>query len=501
MLKIDGLHIVFHDRAEPVVAVENLSLSVAPGQIVGIVGESGSGKSVTAHATLGLLKNAEVGGTITFEGADLLHMGRKQLRAYQGQVISIVFQEPMTSLNPTRTVGQQVEEPLRLHTAMPAAQRRQRALEAMELAELDNAEELYGRYPHELSGGQRQRVMIAAALVMKPKLLIADEPTTALDVTVQAQILETLKAINQKQGTAILFISHDLGVIRSLCEKVVVMRRGAVVEAGEAEALFTHPQQAYTRQLIAAQPSRKPHAVEESAPSVLEVAGLNSFYGSSQILRDVSLTLRRGEALGVVGESGSGKTTLAKCILGLVKNVSGKIDLSVSRPQMVFQDPYSSLNPARTVQWILSEPLRALGVAREERAARMRKMLSLVGLEEKYLLRRPAQLSGGQRQRVAIAAALIQDSRFLVLDEPVSALDVTLQAQICQLLARLKEKLGLSYLFISHDLGVVEQLCDRVAVLYQGQIVEQGSVAQVYDHPQSDYTRQLLAASRLTQQI
>ena len=516
MLNVTDLHIEIEDSIIPETVVEDFDITVEPGEIVGIVGESGSGKSMSAHAIAGLLsrKDMKKRGSILFEGKELLSMERSGLRKIQGDDIAVVFQEPMTSLDPVKTIGYQVEEALRIHSDLNDDEIKARAIAMMKDVELDDAENLYHKYPHELSGGMRQRVMIAAALICHPKLLIADEPTTALDVTIQAQIIELLRRINREKGTAILFISHDLSVVRSLCSRVVVMNAGRIVESGDVEQVFNHPEKDYTKRLISAIPSFKklaePAGKADKAP-ILEVRNVSARYKKvtgyflpntkqKLIVKDASFTMYEGEIMGLVGESGSGKTTLGKTILGMLVDTKGEIIHHSSMPQMVFQDPYGSLNPSKTVGWILEEPLKINGRhSKEERRERAKQMLSLVGLDESYLKRRPKALSGGQRQRVCIALALMMNPKLIIADEPVSALDVTVQDQVLNLLIKLNRELGIAILFISHDLKVVYELCSRIIVMKDGQIVEQGTDEQIYNNPKHPYTKQLLLSAGYTE--
>lgn len=512
MLEVKDLHIEIEDSLIPETVVYDFDISLSAGEIVGIVGESGSGKSMSAHAIAGLLsrKDMKKRGSIMFEGEELLNMARPRLRAIQGDDIAVVFQEPMTSLNPVRTIGWQVEEALRIHRNMTDEERKAAAIAALKDVELDDAEEIYDKYPHELSGGMRQRVMIAAALICDPKLLIADEPTTALDVTIQAQIIELLKRINREKGTAILFISHDLSVVRSLCSRVLVMNAGRVVESGPVDEVFLHPKEEYTKHLIEAIPKFKKIAdnadTEEKHP-LLEVKNVSARYkkvtgyflpGTKQklVVKNASFTMYEGEIMGLVGESGSGKTTLGKTILGMLDDTDGQIIHYSKMPQMIFQDPYGSLNPTKTVGWILKEPLRINGkYTKEEMEERAAAMLSRVGLDSSYLKRKPSALSGGQRQRVCIALALMLEPRLIIADEPVSALDVTVQEQVINLLIRLNKELGIAILFISHDLKVVYELCSRIIVMKDGVIVEQGTDKEIYTAPKDPYTRQLLSSA------
>lgn len=512
MLECTDLQIEIEDNIIPETVIYDFDIVINPGEIVGIVGESGSGKSMSAIAIAGLLsrKDMKKRGTILFEGENLLAMKRDKLREIQGDDIAVVFQEPMTSLNPLKTIGWQVEEALRLHTDMTPAMMRERTLEVLREVELPDVENLFDCYPHELSGGMRQRVMIAAALVCNPKLLIADEPTTALDVTIQAQIIELLKKINKNKGTAILFISHDLSLVKSLCSRVLVMNKGRVVEAGPVDEVFYNPKEEYTKNLIAAIPRfEKMNSYEPLADSkvVLELRNFSAGYRKigtgrdkkiNYIVKDASFIMSEGEILGLVGESGSGKTTLGKGILGMLKYTSGDMIHYTENPQMIFQDPYGSLNPGKTIGWILSEPLRInTKMTNEEMRAKVVNMLEIVGLDESYINRKPNALSGGQRQRVCIALSLMMNSKLIIADEPVSALDVTVEKQILELLVKLNKEMGISIIFISHDLKVVYEICNRVMVMKDGIIVEQGTDKDIYFSPKNDYTKQLLKSANL----
>lgn len=513
MLDVIDLNIRICDEIGTDTVVSDFDLHMKEGEIVGLVGESGSGKSMSALAIAGLLsrKSIQKRGQILFEGIDLLTCDREKLRSFQGKEIGMVFQEPMTSLNPVKTIGYQVEEGLRLHSKLTKEERYQKAIEMMKKVELKDAELLYNKYPHELSGGMRQRVMIAAALICEPKLLIADEPTTALDVTIQAQILKLLKKVNQETNTSILFISHDLNVVRQICDRVLVMYQGRIVEQGVTEEVFLHPQEAYTQSLMSAVPKLlNPEEEEEvKKPPVLKVSHLNAYYQGKasffktkskqkQVLRDISFEIREGEILGLVGESGCGKSTLGKSVLSLVKHVEGEVTHYSNMPQMVFQDPYGSLNPSKKIGWILEEPLRIKGETEEdERRKQVLEMLERVGLSEEYADRYPNELSGGQRQRICIALSLMTEPKLIIADEPVSALDVTVQKQIMTLLLKLNRELGIAILFISHDLRVVYEMCSRIIVMKDGRIIEQGTDTEVYFHPKESYTRELLAAADL----
>ena len=514
MLEVIDLHIEVQDQIDSETLVNDFDLSIAPGEIVGIVGESGSGKSMSALAIAGLLSRKDMTkrGTISFCQNDLLTVSRSVLRNVQGKDISMVFQEPMTSLNPVKTIGWQVEEALRVHEDLPDEELKKRAIDMMEDVELDNAEELYDKYPHELSGGMRQRVMIAAALICNPKLLIADEPTTALDVTIQAQIIELLRKINKEKGTAILFISHDLSVVKSLCSRVLVMNKGNIVESGPTKEVFENPKKDYTKKLIEAIPKfakiTTPNT-REDRKLVLEVADVYARYKKVTgyfdfkkkkrlIVKGATFNVYEGEIIGLVGESGSGKTTLGKTILGMLDDVSGTIKHYTKMPQMIFQDPYGSLNPSKTIGKILTEPLIInTDLSKDEREEKAKEMIRLVGLDDSYLSRHPRELSGGQRQRVCIALSLMLNPKLIIADEPVSALDVTVQEQILNLLIDLNKKMNIAIIFISHDLKVVYEICDRIMVMKDGEIIEQGTDEEVYHHPKREYTKSLLKSAGL----
>lgn len=511
LLSIEHLSIGFENNGDFTSAVEDISFSVSEGEILGIVGESGSGKSVTALSILRLLaKEGKIlKGCISFGGKDILSMKEEEMQKLRGSSISMVFQEPMTSLNPVQTIGMQLEEVLLLHENLNNEERKQRIIEMLQEVGLLERETLLKKYPHELSGGMRQRIMLAMAMLCNPKLLIADEPTTALDVTIQAKILQLLKKINEQHGTTILLISHNLGVIRSICNRGIVMHQGEIEEAGTIEDLFLRPQKEYTKTLLQAvskEVVRKENNSVKRKEPILSVTNLQVFYEQKkeklfskkewkEVVKGVSFTMRRGEILGIVGESGCGKSSLVKAIANLQHHVKGKIELYTSRPQMVFQDPYSSLNPAKKIGWLLEEPLRLhKNISKSERKNRVKEMLNKVGLSPEYVDRYPSDLSGGQRQRIAIALAVIMKHEFIILDEPVSALDVTIQAQILALLMELQQEFSLSYLFISHDMSVIQKICDNVLVMYEGNIVEMGETKEIFDHPQHEYTKKLLSA-------
>lgn len=514
LFSVNNLSIAFPEDKGLHTVVNDISFEMEKGQILGVVGESGSGKSMTALAAMGLLKeDAQIlNGSICLDGQEILKLDRKQQCGLRGSQISMIFQEPMTSLNPVMKIGKQVGESLLLHkdsaSVLDKAQVREKVLEALRDVGLANPEKIYDQYPHELSGGMRQRVMIAQAMICEPKLLIADEPTTALDVVVQSQILNLLKELYQKKNVSILFISHDLNVIKELCSDVLVMYKGEIVESGPVCSVLEQPKHEYTKTLVAAIPNQSMPAQREKATlslqdfSVFYTDKENGIFGKKQrrrVVKSVNLNVYEGEILGIVGESGSGKSTLAKAIVGLNTDTEGKMNLDASiKPQMVFQDPFGSLNPSRTIGWILEEPLRVRGIRdKKERQELVCSMLQDVGLNESYYGRYPRELSGGQRQRISIAAALLMNSKLLVADEPVSALDVTVQSQILNLLLEVHKKKGLTLVFISHDLNIVRHICHRVAVMYEGEIVEIGTAEEVYRNPQHLYTKQLLKASSL----
>jgi peptide/nickel transport system ATP-binding protein len=520
VLDVQGLTVRLPAGADRVDAVENVSFTVAPGEIVCVVGESGSGKSVTAHAIMGLLPPNQLdvaAGHVLLEGDDLLAKSRAAMRRIRGDRIAMIFQEPMTALNPVMKVGDQIAEVLDIHSPLSDAEKRARVLEVMRSVRLPEPERMIDAYPHQLSGGQRQRIMIAAALVLDPVLLIADEPTTALDVTTQAQILKLIKELRERRNTGVLFITHDFGVVAEIAHRVVVMQHGRVVEQGSVEEVLRRPRDDYTRMLIRSVPSLSPPArvpITE-APIVLETKRLSKTYVSGGVFaqrrvvaaaKDVNLSVRRGETLGVVGESGSGKSTVARCIARLVEPSEGAILIEGSdvarlspralrphrkRVQIVFQDPYRSLNPRRTVGDAIIEGPVNFGMSQHDAVARAKNLMRLVGLDGEALARFPHQFSGGQRQRICIARALAMDPEILVADEPVSALDVSVQAQVLKLLDDVRKRFNLAVLFITHDLRVAAQVCDRIVVMHKGEVVEEGTTATVFAAPKHDYTRAL----------
>ncbi|MGC4995380.1 MULTISPECIES: ABC transporter ATP-binding protein [unclassified Streptomyces] len=492
-------------------AVDGLSFTLDKGAALALVGESGSGKSTVAGALLGLHRDtgARVGGSVLVAGTDVAAASDAELRRLRGAKAAMVFQDPLSSLDPYYAVGDQIAEVYRVHTRASRRAARARAARVLDRVGIPDAARRARSRPHEFSGGMRQRALIAMALACEPELLIADEPTTALDVTVQAQILDLLHTLRQDDGLGLLLVTHDVGVAAESADDVLVMRHGRAVEHGPLRQVLAAPEQAYTRELLAAVPrvdASRAAPAEEPGETVLEASGLRREFGRGRgaftAVDDITLTLRRGETLGIVGESGSGKTTLGRMLVGLLEPTSGTIrhagrahsgvDPSV---QMVFQDPASSLNPRRTVGDSIADPLRAKG-ERDEKGIRERVtgLLERVGLEAAHHDRYPHEFSGGQRQRVGIARALAADPRVIVCDEPVSALDVTTQAQVVALLDELRRELGLALVFIAHDLAVVRQVSDRVAVMRRGQVVETGPADEVYENPRDPYTRQLLAA-------
>ncbi|ELP65397.1 putative phosphonate C-P lyase system protein PhnK [Streptomyces turgidiscabies Car8] len=505
---VDGLTVAFGS----LLAVDGLSFRLAKGAALGLVGESGSGKSTVASALLGLHRGtgAEVGGRVRVAGTDVQRASEAELRRLRGAKAAMVFQDPLSSLDPYYAVGDQIAEVYRVHTKASRRAARARAVDVLDRVGIPDALRRSRSRPHEFSGGMRQRALIAMALACEPDLLIADEPTTALDVTVQAQILDLLHTLRAETGMGLLLVTHDVGVAAESVDDVLVMRHGRAVEHGPVSAVLGAPAEAYTRELLAAVPRvdvrRVPQEASDAREVVLEAAGLRREFGRGKrafaAVDDVSLTVRRGETLGIVGESGSGKTTLGRMLVGLLEPTAGEVRYeghvrSGAGPavQMVFQDPVSSLNPRRSVGESIADPLRARGEKDERRVrGRVGELLERVGLDPAHYGRYPHEFSGGQRQRVGIARALAAEPRVIVCDEPVSALDVTTQAQVVALLGELQRELGLALVFVAHDLAVVRQVSDRVAVMRRGRIVESGPADEVYDNPRDPYTRQLLAA-------
>jgi peptide/nickel transport system ATP-binding protein len=522
LLSIDRLTVALPQGADRPHALESVSLDLFPNQILCIVGESGSGKSMTASAVLGLLPDGVTveTGRILLEGEDLVRMSDGELRKIRGARIGMIFQEPMTALNPLRTIGDQIGEMFRIHTDLGAAEIARKVVALLTDVRISDPDGVQRAYPHELSGGQRQRAMIAMALALEPHVLIADEPTTALDVTTQAQILELICDLQRRKGTAVLFITHDFGVVAEIADRVAVMQHGRLVEEGTADEILHRPREPYTRALIAAVPPLvPPPPLEHSTDPILRVEHLSKTYRSGGLLarrrrvthaiKDANLLLPRGGTLGVVGESGSGKSTLARCIVRLLDPDEGSIRLGdtdlaalsrkamreeARRIQMVFQDPFASLNPRRRAGELVAQGPMVHGTPRSVALARAKELFALVGLDPDSTERYPHEFSGGQRQRIGLARALALEPEVLVADEPVSALDVSVQAQVLKLLADLRRRLGLSMVFITHDLRVAAQVCDRIAVMKNGIVVEEGSTTDVFGAPKHPYTRSLLAS-------
>ena len=525
LLSVRDLSVAFHQGGATSIAVDHVSFDLMPGEVVALVGESGSGKSVTANSILKLLPYpaaSHPSGKILFDGKDMLTLPERALRAVRGNDVTMIFQEPMTSLNPLHTIERQIGEILELHQAITGAQARARTLELLLQVGIREPERRLKAYPHELSGGQRQRVMIAMALANRPKLLIADEPTTALDVTVQAQILELLSDLKTRHGMSMLFITHDLGIVRKFADRVCVMTKGKIVETGTVEQVFTDPQHAYTRHLLAAEPKGEPPLSDTSKPVVMQGDDIKVWFPiKAGLMRRVidhvkavdgiDITLRAGQTVGVVGESGSGKTTLGLALSRLIAS-EGRISFigqSIdsysyemmkplrNRLQVVFQDPYGSLSPRMSVGEIVAEGLKVheRQLSADERDTRVATALEEVGLDPATRWRYPHEFSGGQRQRIAIARAMVLKPRFVMLDEPTSALDMSVQAQVVDLLRDLQAKHELAYLFISHDLKVVKALANDVIVMRNGKVVESGPAAEIFADPQQEYTRALLAAA------
>jgi peptide/nickel transport system ATP-binding protein len=524
VLDVRNLTIRLPAGSDRAYAVKDVGFRVNPGEIVCLVGESGSGKSVISLSVMGLLAKALQieGGVIELHGENLIGASEARLRTLRCTRMSMIFQEPMTALNPVMRCGAQIDEVLRQHTALSAGERKAKIFAMIRQVHLPDPERMCASFPHQLSGGQRQRVMIAMALILEPALLIADEPTTALDVTTQGQILKLISEIQRTKGTGVLFITHDFGVVAEIADRVTVLRYGSVVEMGNASEVLTRPKQAYTRMLIEAVPAHGPPVREPIAPSepiVLKTVGLAKSYHSESLLgrkrsvaavRDVNIELRRGQTLGLVGESGSGKSTVARCIARLIDPSEGSVlingdDIAFARAsrlhdmrrevQVIFQDPYRSLSPRRTVGDSIIEGPMNYGLSRREALQRASKLLGVLRLDASALSRYPHEFSGGQRQRICIARALAMEPQLLIADEPVSALDVSVQAQVLQLLEEIRQSLNLAMLFITHDLRVAAQVCDLVAVMSEGKIVEYGSAMQIFTAPRHEHTRALLDAA------
>ena len=523
LLDVKGLNVHFRLPTGDMHAVKDVNFSVRAGEVLALVGESGSGKSVTANSLMQLLPDiATLSGEATFDGSNLLTQSERAMRRVRGQDISMIFQEPMTSLNPLQRIGRQIEEVLKQHTSLGSTGRHARVISLLEQVGIPEPHRRYRSFPTELSGGQRQRVMIAMALACNPRLLIADEPTTALDVTVQAQILALLRSLQQQHNMAVIFITHDLALVRHFADTVCVMRQGELVESGRAKDVFDHPEHPYTRQLIDAIPRGSKAPVPDDAPVLLEARNISVTYpiprglfhtDHFQAVDGIDLTLRKGQTLGIVGESGSGKSTLGRALLRLIDcegqiifdghNIAAiparRLRSRRSEMQVVFQDPYGSLSPRMTVGEIIGEGLRTQfpHMSYDERERRISEVIKEVALDPEVRNRYPHEFSGGQRQRIAIARAVVLNPRFLLLDEPTSALDRSVQARIIQLLRDLQQKYEMSYIFISHDLGVVRALSDTIMVMQKGKVVESGPTAQLFKAPKERYTQTLLAAAFL----
>lgn len=525
LLSVEDLSVAFTQGKRQTLAVDRISFDLKKGETVALVGESGSGKSVSAQSVLRLLPYptaSHPSGKIMMEGVDLLQASEEKLREVRGNGVSMIFQEPMTSLNPLHSVEKQVSEILKIHRGMSDTKARERVLELLNQVGIREPEKRLKSYPHQLSGGQRQRVMIAMALANEPDLLIADEPTTALDVTVQAQILELLKDLQKKQGMAMLFITHDLGIVRKFADRVCVMTKGKIVEQGPVADIFDKPQHDYTKHLLAAEPKGEPPATDKDKPIVVQADNLKVWFPVKRgLLRKtvdhikavdgIDVTVREGQTLGIVGESGSGKTTLGLAILRMISS-TGRIAFNGNeiqtnswkemRPlrrdmQIVFQDPFGALSPRMSVADIVGEGLLVHfpNISPEERDRKVANALEEVGLDASTRHRYPHEFSGGQRQRISIARAMVLEPKFVMLDEPTSALDMSVQAQVVDLLRDLQKAHGLAYLFISHDLKVVRALANEVVVMRQGKVVESGPSEQIFDAPQTDYTKALMAAA------
>ncbi|RUX93458.1 MULTISPECIES: ABC transporter ATP-binding protein [unclassified Mesorhizobium] len=525
LLSVQDLSVAFGQGGGQSLAVDHISFDIAKGETVALVGESGSGKSVSALSVLKLLpypSASHPSGKILFQGADLLAMSEKQLRQVRGNKITMIFQEPMTSLNPLHTIEHQIVEILKLHQGMADRPAKERTLALLNEVGIRDPHKRLDAYPHQLSGGQRQRVMIAMALANEPELLIADEPTTALDVTVQAQILELLAGLKSRKGMSMLFITHDLGIVRKIADRVCVMTKGKIVETGPTKEIFANPQHAYTRHLLAAEPKGRPPAANAAAKPVMTGKDIKVWFPIKQgffrrtvdnvkAVDGIDVTVRAGQTLGVVGESGSGKTTLGLALARMISSSGtiqfngrdiNQLSFNAMRPlrrelQIVFQDPFGSLSPRMSIAEIIEEGLKIHEpkLSPDQRDDKVAAVLKEVGLDPATRNRYPHEFSGGQRQRVAIARAMVLNPRFVMLDEPTSALDMSVQAQVVDLLRSLQAKHDLAYLFISHDLKVIRALANDVIVMRNGRIVEAGPSQQIFENPQTDYTRALISAA------
>ncbi len=525
VLSIEGLTVDLPAWADRRHAVENVSLALRHDEILCVVGESGSGKSVMARSILGLSTSRHVqpsAGRILYRGEDLLQASPERMRALRGSRIAMIFQEPMTALNPVHTIGRQIDEAIAVHLRSSSDERRQKVLEMLAAVQLPDPARIHAAYPHQVSGGQRQRAMIAMALILEPDILIADEPTTALDVTTQAQVLALIREMQRKRRMAVLFITHDFGVVAEIADRIAVMQHGKLVEHGPAQRVLEAPEHPYTRALLAAVPDLAPAPARrdfDADPVALKVSGLQKAYRGKGIFRaaarvvhaakDVALQVRRGETVGIVGESGSGKSTVARCIARLVPLDAGEIQVGDidygrlsqralrrhrKRIQMVFQDPYGSLDPRQTVASLIAEGPMIHGATAEAARRRALELLALVGLDARSADRFPHEFSGGQRQRIGLARALMLKPDVLIADEPVSALDVTVQAQVLKLLDDVRRQMNLAMLFITHDMRVAAEVCHRVMVMRHGKVVEEGPTREIFARPSSDYTKALLAA-------
>jgi len=523
VLAVERLAVQLPPGADRELAVQEVSFTVAAGEVRCLVGESGSGKSIIAQTVMGLLPRnlRPTAGRVLLNGENLLQADGGRLRRLRGEKMAMIFQEPMTALNPVMRCGGQIDELLAQHTSMSPSQRRARVLEMLEHVRLPDPPRIYAAYPHQLSGGQRQRIMIAMALILKPALLIADEPTTALDVTTQAEILKLIRELQRENGTAVLFITHDFGVVADIADGVSVLRLGDLVESGSAQQVLGRPSHPYTRMLLQAVPeltSRKP-PMAAGVANAMRTRALNKVFvtggwlgGRREVVaaRDVDIEVKRGETLGIVGESGSGKSTLARMLAHLIEPSTGEIELEDApvarlrgaaakafrrKVQVVFQDPYRSLNPRRTVGAAITEGPMNFGAGGDEAWRRAQELMQLVRLSPQALTRYPHEFSGGQRQRICIARALAVQPEILIADEAVSALDVSVQAQILELLDEIQQQLKLTIVFITHDLRVAAQICNRIVVMQHGRVVEHGPVAQVFEQPREAYTRALIEAA------
>ncbi|MEQ8347369.1 MAG: ABC transporter ATP-binding protein [Sneathiellaceae bacterium] len=523
LLRVQRLSVRLPEGADRELALQDVSIDVARNEIVCVVGESGSGKSMAASAVMGLLPEGVrvAAGTISLDGEDLLKLRPDRMRKVRGQRIGMIFQEPMTALNPLKRIGTQISEMFHLHRRMQRSEQKAKALALLDAVHIPEPGKAFRAYPHELSGGQRQRAMIAMAMALDPDLLIADEPTTALDVTTQAQILKLIRELQQRNGTGVLFITHDFGVVADIADRVVVLKEGSIVEQGSGAGVLGNPQHDYTRSLIDAVPRLEPppYAPPDNPGRALEVRDLVKTFGRPGLfgkgrtvhaLRGVSFDLPLGRTLGIVGESGSGKSTMARALVRLTDPDAGTVRIGeldfTALPrrelrrkagliQMVFQDPFASLNPRRKVGDLIAQPMTIHGIPHHRAMKRVEELLALVGIDPRAMDRFPHEFSGGQRQRIGVARALALEPKILVADEPVSALDVSVQAQVLKLFARLRNELGLSMVFITHDLRVTAQICDEIAVMKEGIIVEYGPTAEIFADPQHPYTRLLLASA------